>query len=89
MSSQGPKSTTTETWQQGVVSTRDSSDWTALKKRRTLYTELLGNTGGVEFKQLQSFDLMMDYNFGSVLCGGTGTTGCVGGAGFPLLTTGS
>lgn len=89
MSSQGPKSTTTETWQQGVVSTRDSSDWTALKKRRTLYTELLGNTGDVEFKQLQSFDLMMDYNFGSVLCGGTGTTGCVGGAGFPLLTTGS
>jgi hypothetical protein len=89
MSSQGPKSTTTETWQQGVVSTRDSSDWTALKKRRTLYTNLNGNTGGVQFNQVQGFDLMMDYNFGSVLCGGTGTTGCVGGAGFPLLTTGS
>ena len=89
MSSQGPKSTATETWQQGVVSTRDSSDWTALKKRRTLYTELQGNTGSVQFNQVQSFDLMMDYNFGSVLCGGTGSTGCTGGAGFPLLTTGS
>jgi hypothetical protein len=89
MSSQGPSSTQNETWQEGVVSTRDSSDWTSLKKRRTLYRQLRGNTGIVEFKQLKSFDLMMDYNFGSVLCGGTGTTGCIGGAGFPLLTTGS
>jgi hypothetical protein len=84
MSSQSSKSTPTETWQQGVVSTRDSSDWTALKKRRTVYTELKGNVADVQFNHAQSFDLRTQYNFGGVSC-----DGCTGGARFSSLATGS
>jgi hypothetical protein len=83
MSSQSSKSNLIHTWQTGITLTRDSSDWTSQLKRKVLYTELKGNTGGVNFNRIQSFDLNLDYNYGSVLC-----PGCTGGAGFPLLTTG-
>jgi hypothetical protein len=85
MSSQGAKSNFNDSWQTGIRLTRDSSDWTSQVKRKVLYLDLkANNTTNVNFNILQSFDLNLDYNYGGVLC-----EGCTGGAGFPLLNTGS
>jgi hypothetical protein len=53
-------------------------------KSKVLYKELRNNTTNLSFNQRQSYNLQLDYNLGGVVCGG-----CVGGAMYTKLKTGS
>ncbi len=83
MSSQGAASVSNHVWKDGFV-TRDSSDYTKQLKSKILYKELRNNTTNLSFNQRQSYNLQLDYNLGGVVCGG-----CVGGAMYTKLKTGS
>jgi hypothetical protein len=83
MSSQGAASVSNHVWKDGFV-TRDSSDYIKQLKSKILYKELRNNTTNLSFNQRQSYNLQLDYNLGGVVCGG-----CVGGAMYTKLKTGS
>lgn len=83
MSSQGAASVSNHVWKDGFV-TRDSSDYTKQLKSKVLYKELRNNITGLSQNQKQSYNLQLDYNLGGVVCGG-----CVGGAMYTKLKTGS
>jgi hypothetical protein len=83
MSSQGAASVSSHVWKDGFA-TRDSSDYIKQLKSKVLYKELRNNTTNLSFNQRQSYNLQLDYNLGGVVCGG-----CVGGAMYTKLKTGS